>query len=92
MTLKLNILILMLYNDGVRLSLKNIHGNVSKGISLSLCFELSIRMSFVIRTGDCNIQKGKIISKNCIFFMTLNSWGKKHEAHTDEEEFGEDMN
>ena len=45
--------------------------NVSKGISLSLCFELSIRASFLIRTGDRNIQKGKIICKNYISFDDL---------------------
>ena len=64
--------------------------NVNKGVSLSLCFELSIRTSFLIRTGECNIQKGEIISKNYIYLMTLKSWGKKDETDNDEEEFGED--
>ena len=64
--------------------------NVSKGISLSLCFELSIRASFLIRTGDRNIQKGKIICKNYIYFDDLKIVGKTDEADTDEEGFCED--
>ena len=64
--------------------------NVSKGVSLNLCFELSIRESFLIKTGDCNIQKGEIISSNYIYFDDLKIMGKKDEVDSDEEEFGED--
>ena len=64
--------------------------NVRKGISLSFCFELSIRASFLIRTGDRNIQMGEIICKNYIHFDDLKILGKTDEVDTDEEEFGED--
>ena len=68
----------MLYNGGLRLGLKiSTTCNVSIRISLYLCFELSIRAPFLIRTGDCNIQKGEIISKNYIYFDDLKIVGVK---------------
>ena len=40
--------------------------NVSKGVSLSLCIEISVKASFSIKKRDHHIQKVNIISKNYI--------------------------
>ena len=45
--------------------------SVSKGVSLCLWFVLSIISSFLMKTRDCNIQKGEIISKNYFYFDDL---------------------
>ena len=72
-TLKLNVPILMLYNGGVRLGLKiSTTCNVSKGISLSLFFELSIRASFLIKRGIVTYKRGKLSAKTIFILMTLN--------------------
>ena len=42
--------------------------NCSNWVSLNLCLERNIRASFLIKTGDCDLQEGKIISKNYINF------------------------
>ena len=72
MTLKLRVLILMLYNGSVKLGLKkSMTCDTTKGVSISLCMKFSIRAYFLIRTRNCYIQEGKIISKNYINFDDL---------------------
>ena len=65
----------MLYNGGVKLGpKKSMTSDTSKGVSISLCIKFSIKASFLIRTRDHYIQKGKVISKNYINFDDLKIW------------------
>ena len=42
--------------------------------------------------GIVTYKRGKLSAITISILMTLKSWGKTHEADTDEEEFGEDTN
>ena len=67
--------------------------NVSKGISLSFCFEVSIRAFFFsLERGIVTYKRGKLSARTISILMTLKSWGKMDEADIDKEEFGEHTN
>ena len=84
MTLKLRVLILMLYNGGVKLGLKNLHDlrYEQRGFHQFVHQVLHQRV-FLIKTRDHYIQKGKIISKmrtiqGFIHINLVNTFSKEH--------------
>ena len=88
MTLKSNVLILLLYNSGVRLGLKKYPrlamlamGFLSIGASSSASKHL-----FSSRRGIVTYKRGKLAPKTISILMTLKWWDKKDETDNDEEE------
>ena len=65
---------------------------LAKGF-LSICASSSpSERLFSSARGIVTYQIGKLSARNISILMTLKSWGKKDEADTCEEDFGEDTN
>ena len=58
--------------------------NISKRVSLSLCFEFSIKVSFLIKTGIVTHKRGKLSPITISILITLKLWDKNEEADSDE--------
>ena len=57
---------------------------------ISSAFSQSEPLSHFVRRGIVTYEREKLYPRTISILMTLKSWGKKDEANSDKEEFGED--
>ena len=65
---------------------------LTKGFILVCALSSPSQCLFSSRRGIVTYKRGKLSPRTISVLMTLKLWGKKDEANSDEEEFGENPN